>query len=77
MEAKDVLHLVFDALSHRVANIKGWDVTMGEGVDKQDQVVLTTDNGTEKQEWILDAESILEADEGTPLTEDEKMLRET
>jgi len=60
----DVLRMIYRALdSARYVGFSG--VEMGTGADGQRQVTLTTGAGEGEQKWVLDAESILEADSGS------------
>jgi len=62
MTSHDVLQIVYRTLAYAGSEEKINDVTMDIGVDSQEQVILTTDDGKEKQVWIFDEKSILESD---------------
>lgn len=57
-----VLDIVYNALRNARGDSRINDVTMDRGIDRQRQIILTTDNGHHKQVWVIDAESILESD---------------
>jgi len=61
MKAHDVIFAIYFAMRETPAtNIN--DVTLEEGADGQVQLIVTTDDGTDKQTWVLDEQSVLETD---------------
>jgi hypothetical protein len=63
----EVLRMIYRALRDSVHYNSDWisSAEMGTGVDGQAQIALTTGTGDGRQEWVLDAESILGADSGS------------
>lgn len=64
MTAMDILDLVYQAL--RQANdARINDVTL-DGTDEDCEIILTSDDGKEKRDWVIRAKDITEAERGSP-----------
>ena len=60
MQPSDVLDIIHQALRH-ANDTRINDVTLDQGRHMR-QLIITTDDGTRKQVWVIDTDPLLESD---------------